>query len=117
MKSLGNASKRRIRWVSDLVDPSTKTWKEELVREIFYPPDAETVLQLKIPSVDGEDILAWHPERSGLFTVRSAYRLALERKMKDNTSSMSDKLAGDRDLWNMVWKANVPPKVRVIGWN
>jgi hypothetical protein len=116
LKSMGNASKRRIRWVSDLIDPSTKTWKEELVREIFYPPDAETVLQLKIPSVDGEDILAWHPERSGLFTVRSAYRLALELKMKDNTSSMSDKPAGDRDLWNMVWKANVPPKVRVFGW-
>jgi hypothetical protein len=55
---MGNASKRRIRWVSDLIDPSTKTWKEELVREIFYPTDAETVLQLKIPSVDGEDILA-----------------------------------------------------------
>jgi hypothetical protein len=58
LKSMGNASKRIIRWVSDLIDPSTKTRKEELVREISYPTDAETVLQLKIPSVDGEDILA-----------------------------------------------------------
>jgi hypothetical protein len=116
LKSMGNASKLRIRWVSELIDPSTKTWREDLVRKVFYPPDADTVLQIKLPAFHGEDHLAWHYEKTGLFTVKSAYRLALDVRDKENMIGMSKNHAGDRDMWNIIWKAKVPPKVRVFGW-
>jgi hypothetical protein len=120
LKVMGNASGSRIRWVSELIDPSTKTWKEDVVRTVLYPPDAETVLQIKIqikiPSFDGDDYVAWHHEKSGMFSVRSAYRLALDLKEKGKETGMSDKPAGDRDFWNLIWKAKVPPKIRFFGW-
>jgi hypothetical protein len=37
MKPMGNASKLRIKWVSDLIEPSTKMWKEDMVWKVFYP--------------------------------------------------------------------------------
>jgi hypothetical protein len=70
LKSMGNASKLRIRWVSELIDPSTKTWREDLVRKVFYPPNADTMLQIKLPASDGEDHLAWHYKKSGLLWLR-----------------------------------------------
>jgi hypothetical protein len=110
------ASRNRWKWVSDLIEPTTKMWNEALIRKIFYPPDAEHILQIKLPFFSGEDYLAWHYEKSGLFTVKSAYRLAMDRKGRNNVAGVSNKNAGERELWNMIWKADVPPKVRVFGW-
>jgi hypothetical protein len=54
---------------------------------------------------------SWIPERHGLFTVRSAYNLALDlRNTPPPNSSFS--MNGDRPLWN----SNVPPKVKKFTW-
>jgi hypothetical protein len=116
LKTMGKASRNRWKWVSDLIEPTTKMWNEDLIRKIFYPPDAEHILQIKLPFFSGEDYLAWHYEKSGLFTVKSAYRLAMDRKGRNNVAGVGNKNAGERELWNMIWKADVPPKVRVFGW-
>jgi hypothetical protein len=29
---------------------------------------------------------------------------------------MSHRPAGERDLWKLIWRAKVPPKIRVFGW-
>jgi hypothetical protein len=102
--------------VSDLIDPTTKTWKEDIVREIFYKPDADEVLQINIPSLNGDDFIAWNYEKNGVFSVRSAYRLGLDLKLNEHAPGISSKPAGERAMWDIIWKARVPPKVRVFGW-
>jgi hypothetical protein len=91
-------------------------WNEELIRKICYPLDVERILQIKLPSFSGEDNLAWHYEKSGMFTVRSTYKLAMDLKSRNNETGMSNKNAGERYMWNLIWKAHVPPKVKVFGW-
>jgi hypothetical protein len=86
------------------------------VRSILYETDAEHVLKIKIPTHAGEDYIAWNYEKSGHFTVRSAYKLAMEIQSMQNEAGMSSKPSGERDVWNLIWKSNVPPKVRVFGW-
>lgn len=71
-KVIGKASKSRLRWLSYLIDRGTKTWKEDIVRSLFFQPDLEEVLQIFIPSNDREDFVAWAHEKSGIFSVRSA---------------------------------------------
>jgi hypothetical protein len=46
------------------------------VRDTFLPIDVESILRIKLPRRDQEDILAWMPEQSGIFSVKSAYKLA-----------------------------------------
>jgi hypothetical protein len=116
LRIIGKAKKSRLKWVSDLIDPATKTWNEDLVRSILYETDAEHVLKIKIPTHADEDYIAWNYEKSGHFTVRSAYKLAMEIQSMQNEAGMSSKPSGERDVWNLIWKSNVPPKVRVFGW-
>lgn len=60
--------------MSDLIDNDNKSWKENIIREIcIIPPDAEEILNTPIYRSDTEDIIAWHPEKSGNFTVGSDY--------------------------------------------
>ena len=65
--------------VSKLIDPLNGEWDEALIRSIFWPVDAERIPE--IPLYHGrEDLVAWHYNRNGLFSVRSAYHLQWENK-------------------------------------
>jgi hypothetical protein len=44
----------------------------------MYAHDADEVLKIRLSDRGEGDCLAWHYERSGLFSVRSADKLALE---------------------------------------
>jgi hypothetical protein len=43
------------------------TWKEEIVRKIFMPYDAEEVLKIRTPAVDTEDFISWPSEKMVFF--------------------------------------------------
>ncbi|KAL0456090.1 UNVERIFIED_CONTAM: hypothetical protein Slati_0948200 [Sesamum latifolium] len=58
------------------------------------------------------DLLVWHYSPSGLFSVRSAYYLALDLNSPAGPS-------GSRwaeKLWRRVWQAHIPHKVNVFLW-
>lgn len=40
LRILGKRSRSRVKWVSDLVRPCTKTWDEAVVYDVFYPHDS-----------------------------------------------------------------------------
>jgi hypothetical protein len=66
-----------------------------------------------------DDFWAWSGERHGLYTVRSAYRMlaaldAQERDHGENRAAHS--VASNDPYWQKLWKAKVPPKVRVFWW-
>jgi hypothetical protein len=50
LKITKNLTKSRLRRVSYLINQNDHTWKEEIVRKIFMPYDAEEVLKICIPS-------------------------------------------------------------------
>lgn len=92
------------------------SWDEQLIRRIFYPHDADAIIQLKIPSGGVDDVLAWFPEKLGFFSVKSAYRLALDERTSADCGSSSGSPNGCRKFWEILWKTNVPPKIRVFAW-
>lgn len=90
------------------------TWDEQVVKRIFWPVDAELILTIRPSARAEEDFLAWHPDKLGIFSVRSAYKLALQLAAIDNGSGSSE--AEISKAWNLVWKCNVPQKVKVFTW-
>jgi ribonuclease HI len=93
-------------------------WKEEVVREVFREQDAEEIMRIRLPSKPTEDFISWFYEKSGLFSVRSAYKLA--RELKDvndghGKQSSSDNQQG-RPLWKEFQKLPLPHKVPIFGW-
>ena len=115
LKSSGRRTNSREKWVSELIDPVTRQWDIAKIRRIFHPRDAESVLSIKIPARPVDDMIAWHPEKHGLFTVRSAYRLGMRSTWLNTSSGQSSTSPeGERLIWNLVWKCPVPQKIRVL---
>jgi hypothetical protein len=77
------------------------------------PHDAEEVLRNHLPTFDTDDFISWSSESNGIFSVRSAYRLAIDEEFSINRN-LSHNVNGDRKPLSTIWKANVPLQVRVF---
>ena len=64
-------------------------WKIDILQQFFVPADVEEILKIKL-SYRTEDIIAWHFERSGIFSVKSAYKLALNLDTLETYASSSE---------------------------
>lgn len=107
----------RLRWVNQLMQPDGTGWNTDLIRQLFYRFDAEAICNIKLPKGKVEDCLAWHYEKKGIFSVRSAYWLAATQQHQNNQrASSSTNDVDDRSIWGIIWKAKVPGKIRIFGW-
>jgi hypothetical protein len=71
----------------------------------------------KIPlTVSREDLVAWHFNRNGLFSVRSAYHLQWSSKFGGNILQQHASGVGDVDVWGKQWQLQVPRKIKIFGW-
>ncbi|KAL0308654.1 UNVERIFIED_CONTAM: putative mitochondrial protein [Sesamum radiatum] len=98
--------------VCDLIDDSSKDWDQTLVRNLFWHDEAESILAIPLSSVEGEDFFVWHHTATGMFSVKSAYHVAVSLANR-NQPSTSHPVPSP---WKAVWSANVPGKVRVFIW-
>lgn len=49
--------------------------------------------------------------------VKSAYRLAEEIKARDKPQAYnSSYVANIRRIWDLIWKAKIPQKIKKMGW-
>lgn len=92
-------------------------WDSARVHIIFLPIDSDFILKIKASRRGEDDALAWQLEKSGLFTVRSVYRLALQSTPEQCNFPASSVLPDGADLcWAKIWGPSVPPKVKVFAW-
>jgi hypothetical protein len=61
-----------VQHVNDLINPIYGQWDSESIDSIFWPINAHRILQIPL-TPEREDLVAWHYNKTGLFTVRSAY--------------------------------------------
>mgnify|MGYP003702460673 CR=1 FL=1 len=110
-------ARNRLIYVNELMEPGLKSWNENLVRHVMNKDDAEEVLKIRLSECQPDDFPASHLEKSGLFTVKSAYRLAwnLSNHGRSDASS-SDAPSGERKIWFVLWKTKVPAKIKIFAW-
>lgn len=105
-------------FVQFLIDPVTKEWKTELVTELFESEDAEIIRAVPFSRSGCDDRRIWHYTKSGLYTVKSGYFVALEM-MKNGEfgrkgGGVSRSLCSMDGLWQKTWKVMVPNKIRLF---
>ena len=69
--------------------------------------------------LDMDDIMAWHFDARGLFSVRSAYKVHRENIWLDSgrSASTSTGNGGSEDLvWKKLWKLACPGKIKHFLW-
>ena len=82
----------------------------------FLPADVDAIASIRTSSRVTDDIIAWAPEKNGIFTVRSAYRFAMDERERPSATAMSRAPDGRRAIWKIIWGCPAPPKVRVFAW-
>lgn len=117
LRVLGKTRPCRLKWVAQLLDEEGSGWNHRIIDRYFLPHDAEVIKAISVPDRQRQDIAAWHYEKTGICTVRSAYRLAVRLEDRDrNVQGSSSSPWGERSMWNKVWKLQVPEKVRIFIW-
>ncbi|KAL0446258.1 UNVERIFIED_CONTAM: putative mitochondrial protein [Sesamum latifolium] len=86
----------------------SRSWNHDLITEEFLPEDAEAILSIPLTESPSADIV-WHFERSGRFSVKSAYASAVQCS-EEASPSMA------REDWRFLWRSRVLPKVRMFMW-
>ena len=93
--------------VSSLIDEDTKWWKSDLVRSIFLPFKAESILKIPISYSLPEDQLIWMGNKRGSFTVKSAMCVVEENETGESTAEHNQS-----PFWRRIWHL----KVRIFAW-
>ncbi|PNT61579.1 uncharacterized protein LOC112269211 isoform X1 [Brachypodium distachyon] len=85
MKPMGRLCENDVQMVSDLIIPGAFQRDVLKIRDTFFAPDADLILQIPLRRRAGEDWIVWQREKSGLYSVMSTYRnLVAERDRQED---------------------------------
>jgi len=105
--------------VSQLINATTKEWDVQILNRYFYKHDIDEILKIKIPRTADSDFMGWHYDKSGCFSVRSAYKLGVDIRdldLEEGMQSSSSNTDGMRRGSKKLWALPVPQKVKVFAW-
>jgi len=60
--------------------------------------------------------VAWHYNRNGLFSVKSAYHCQWESKYGPRIHTLQATGASRSQAWKRLWKLDLPGKIKIFGW-
>lgn len=76
--------------VRHLIDDDSKQWRSDIIEALIDPADIPLIRSLR-PSYNGrEDGYCWIHTKTGLYTVKSGYDLASQRKEETCLQSVSE---------------------------
>uniref|UniRef100_A0A8I6XSL7 Reverse transcriptase zinc-binding domain-containing protein n=1 Tax=Hordeum vulgare subsp. vulgare TaxID=112509 RepID=A0A8I6XSL7_HORVV len=103
--------------VSELIDEENRVWDEDLIRQLFWPIDAERILNIPLALGMMTYFVSWHPDRRGVFSVKSAYHEEWEfqhgRKLRRTSNYQT---SGINPIWKTLWKLRIPVNVKIHAW-
>ncbi|KAE8816788.1 hypothetical protein D1007_05819 [Hordeum vulgare] len=86
----------------------------------MLPMDAEIVRKIPLSYTAQTDFYAWHYEKSGLFSVRSCYKMVVATKLRRERWLNGEAEASNTDReesnWKKLWGTKVPAKLRLFAW-
>ena len=98
--------------VSELINEDGRCWDEEIIRDIFWPVDAERILKIPLATGMMEDFVAWHHNNNGSFSIKSAYHIEWDfqhgRKL---TRTRPHDSSASNPIWRSLWSLKVPAKI------
>jgi hypothetical protein len=63
-----------------------------------------------------EDVLAWAPTKNGIFTIKSAYWLAVDKPQQPSMGATSRSPDSQHAIWKAICGCLAPHTVRVFAW-
>lgn len=86
-----------------------------MVRSIFLPFEANTILKIPLSYNLPKDSLIWIGNKRGILTVKSAYYIA-SSLVVSNKDGESSSINLKTSLWKRIWHQEIPPKLKIFAW-
>jgi len=93
----------------DFIEQDVKMWKAPLIHSLFDAQTAQLILNTPLQPLVLEDKMIWKREKSGTYSVKSAYRICVT-EIADNSHMHVN------GRWNLIWKLKVRPKIKKFLW-
>jgi len=100
-----------LSYVSDLIDPVTRTWRRDLIEEVFLPEDCNQIISIPL-SQGQEDGWVWIFDAKGNYSVKSGHHRAMELWRMENGWAV----VTSSSPWRFVWTSTTPEKVKIWHW-
>ncbi|XP_058195012.1 uncharacterized protein LOC131311532 [Rhododendron vialii] len=105
----------QIQKVSEVIRPGMQGWDVNKLRRVISEDEVNAIVKIALPSNPRRDRLIWHYNSQGIYTVKSGYRVALKIN-EIYIDKPESSFKPNKHLWKLIWKLNVPPKVRNFWW-
>lgn len=99
---------------AELMTPDKTSWNGQLIDSIFLPHEVQKIKALPLCVVPHTNYFYWSLEKSGIYSVKSGYKLLCEEERKDEASGSSRQ--GMSVLWSKIWSLKVPRKINHFLW-
>lgn len=103
--------------VAELIEKETAQWDENLLRTMFDEQLVTEIKSIPIGLPTTEDKLVWTGNKSGKYTVRSGYHSYRSTNTNKQTSTPSTSYQQKPELWKLIWKSVITPKIKFFLWN
>lgn len=100
--------------VCELLDPVSRIWRIDKLKELFYDEDIQRIMKMK-PVVNEEDFRTWVHNRNRFYSVRSGYWLYNQLNMTGE-KMIANAQPSLNTLTESVWKVETSPKIRTFMW-
>lgn len=88
---------------------NTREWDRDVIQDLFDVRDQMLIYGIPLSNRQEEDVRYWYREGSGIFTVKSAYKLIQELQGDEVPNANSG-------FWRRLWNLKIPPKVKNFLW-
>ncbi|KAI5000259.1 hypothetical protein ZWY2020_004848 [Hordeum vulgare] len=92
----------RLNKVKDFLDVYGN-WKSDLLQQFFCPADVASIMKICTSARQMEDFISWPWDKSGNFSVKTAYHFAMSSCWSQlSPCASSSAPTGDRAMWKMI---------------
>lgn len=100
--------------VSQLIDPVSRNWNLNMLRDLFPWKDIHIILKPR-PLASREDSFCWALTVNGLYTVKSGYDL-ISRQVHHELYQDAEANPSLNPLFISIWNLQTAPKIKVFLW-
>ncbi|KAM1559490.1 hypothetical protein ACFX1Z_002858 [Malus domestica] len=106
--------------VRDLIDPVSKSWKEEVISASFNRDEVRQILSIPLSKSGCCDRLVWHYTVNGDYSVKTGYGVAMNL-MENGALGRKGRGAPSEHrtnnlAWKQIWRLQVPNKIKFFIW-
>lgn len=100
--------------VSDLVNPVSSEWLIDKMSSIMDPEDIELARTIKLSRINRKDGFCWTLTKSGLYSVKSGYTLAMQLKEDLNPCQINQ--PSTDAIKSKIWTLKTSRKIKHFLW-